>query len=311
MIYNAISAQAIIAKVYRDHNIDDNIELDAIEWIGEAMDAIGAGTQLIDKEEFIVVTSHTGTLPHDLQHLNSVYAVDNAPLKENWEDEEFPYDLSNVKDLQKYMIGRSSQLLHDGIGDEATDLPSSSFNTQEDFRTIFQELQGQDEVEPTVNDLSGEYPETYKLNGNQLKTSFENALVLISYKALPLDDQGYPLVPDNYAFKEALTWYIAKKLILGGKKLMVGYETANNQWLKYCTQARNRANYPDLDGYQKFMESWVQMVNTRDFNRPTYPNEIQDGRTGQNVGPTGNFRVTENGVERITQDNDTRLTENN
>lgn len=311
MIYNAVSAMAIIAKVYRDHNIDDNIELDAIEWMGEALEAIGAGTQKIQKEEWIVATNHTATLPSDLETLNSVYVVDEAPLKDNWQEEDFPYDLSQVKDLPKHMIGRSDQLLHDGIGDSSTDLPESSFNTSDDYRTIFQELQGEPEVEPDKNSLAATYSETYHLNGNQLKTSFENGLVLVSYMGYPLDDHGYPLVPDNYAFKEALTWYIAKKLILGGKKLMIGYDTANQQWLKYCTQARNKANMPDLDAYQNFHQSWVQMVNLKKFNRPTYPYEIKDGRDGQATGITGNYRVTESGVTRITEDGDTRFTENN
>lgn len=313
MIYNAVSAKAIIAKTYRDHNIDDNIELDAIEWMGEALDAIGAGTQRIQKETWIIGTNHSATLPPDLETLNSVYAVNNAPLKENWQEEEFPYDLSNVKDLPKHMIGRSNQLLHDGIGGDTTNLPTTTFNQSGNVQTIFQELQGEEVPETNQNTTSGSYMETYYLNGSELKTSFENALLLISYMGYPLDEDGYPLVPDDYSFKEALMWYIAKKLILGGKKLIVGYEIANQKWLKYCTQARNKANYPDLDGYQNFFESWVQMTNTRHYNRPTYPYTITDStRDGVDQGIiTGNYRVTENGVTRITENNNTRITENN
>ena len=31
-------------------------------------------------------------------------------------------------------------------------------------------------------------------------------------------------------------------------------------WQVYCTQARNAANYPDIDKYESFMNQWVRLV---------------------------------------------------
>ena len=40
----------------------------------------------------------------------------------------------------------------------------------------------------------------------------------------------------------------------------LGYEMAEGQWKYYCTQARNAANYPDIDRYESFMNQWVRLI---------------------------------------------------
>lgn len=112
--------------------------------------------------------------------------------------------------------------------------------------------------------------ESYSLNPNYIVTSFESGEIDISYKALPLDEEGYPLIPDNVYFKEALFWYCVKQMILGGyvpKVAQLTYEFADNKWKFYCTAARNKANYPDIGQYQRFAETWVGLIpNTRLFD---------------------------------------------
>lgn len=320
MVYNAVSAKSVIGKVYRDLNIEDpSFELDAIEWIGEALEWIGAGIASIDKEEWVIATNHTATLPSDIEVLKGVWVVDQAPLKENWRDEDFPYDLSQVSEQQKYKLERTDEQLYDGIGGSSTDLQyNGNFDSRGDLDTGFQELQGSQSQDPVQesNSVGHNYKETYHLNGNQIKTSFNSGLLLLAYKGLPLDENGYPLVPDDVAYREALFWYIVKKLALGGQNLIVEYQTAEQRWLKRCTQARNRAKFPDLDEYEKFLQSWTQMVNTRRFNKGNIAN-VGDKRgdlieSGQYTPrPSGNYRVTEDGVTRITEDGETRFTEDN
>jgi hypothetical protein len=299
MVYNAVSAKSIIAKVYRDLNIEDpSFEYDAIEWMGEALDWIGAGVQLTDKEEFIIATNHTATLPSDLEALKGVWVVQNAPLKDNWQTADFPYDLSKVEDMQKYKIERSDEQLHDGVGSAATDLQESNvYDEYDDYQTVFQRL---NDIEPDANVsnyVGHNSAESYHLNGNQIKTTFDTGLLLVAYKGIPVDDEGYPLVPDDVAYKEALFWYITKKMILGGYSSRVDYSTATQMWNKRCTQARNRANFPDMDEYEKFLQSWTKMVETERFGKGSLYHDHEDGRPSENE----NYRVTENGAYRVTQ----------
>jgi hypothetical protein len=81
--------------------------------------------------------------------------------------------------------------------------------------------------------------------------------------AFPTDDECYPMVPDDISFKEAMFWYIYKKMLLrdpNTKPNGITYEIAEQLWSKYCTQARNAANYPDIDRYESFLNQWVKLI---------------------------------------------------
>ena len=81
--------------------------------------------------------------------------------------------------------------------------------------------------------------------------------------AFPTDDDCYPLVPDDISYKEAMFWYIYKKILLGGDSPVnngINYTFAEQQWKYYCTQARNAANFPDIDRYESFMNQWVRLI---------------------------------------------------
>lgn len=297
MIYNAVSSKYIISKVYRDANIDfSTFEYDAIEWIGEALDFIGSGMQLVKKEVWGVVESHKCKLPDDLAFLRTVFVVNNAPLKENWESEEFPYDLEKVKNLKKHILPRQNNLNTDALGEPSTDIVQKDYYENDDEDLY-------DNVKTFKSGVTRTQQEHYVLNPNYIHTTFETGLVLFAYKAFPVDEDGWPLVPDDSAFKEALTWYILQKLIMRGQynNKQINYEIAHQMWLKYCTQARNRATFPDLDGMEELLQSWTRMVNLQHFNKSNLRDQIQDGREGIPSGPTVDYRVTENGVTRITE----------
>jgi len=40
----------------------------------------------------------------------------------------------------------------------------------------------------------------------------------------------------------------------------IDYNFADQKWRYYCTQARNAANFPDIDKYESFMNQWVRMI---------------------------------------------------
>lgn len=49
---------------------------------------------------------------------------------------------------------------------------------------------------------------TYKIQNHKIYTSEESGYVEIAYRALAIDDDGLPLIPDNSKFTRALEWYI-------------------------------------------------------------------------------------------------------
>ena len=107
------------------------------------------------------------------------------------------------------------------------------------------------------------YEDTYIIDNDYIKTSFESGKICLSYKAFPTDEDCFPLVPDDISYSEALFWYIYKKILLSKpdfKNNGINYGTAEQQWKYYCTQARNAANYPDIDRYESYMNQWVRMI---------------------------------------------------
>lgn len=52
---------------------------------------------------------------------------------------------------------------------------------------------------------------TYKVQGNILYTSFKKGNIEIYYKAVPIDENGSPLIPDHPIFLKALELYIKKE----------------------------------------------------------------------------------------------------
>ena len=101
------------------------------------------------------------------------------------------------------------------------------------------------------------------MDNDYIKTSFQSGKICLSYMAFPTDEDCFPLVPDDISYSEALFWYIYKKILLSKpdfKNNGIDYVFAEQQWKYYCTQARNAANYPDIDRYESYMNQWVRMI---------------------------------------------------
>lgn len=59
------------------------------------------------------------------------------------------------------------------------------------------------------DDTRGEH--TYKTQGRVIYTSFKEGHIQIAYKAIPVDEEGLPMLPDNPIFLKALELYIKKE----------------------------------------------------------------------------------------------------
>jgi hypothetical protein len=265
-IYKTTSSKVILRKIFRDLNPNnDNWIDDAIEWIGEALEHIGSATQLEKKVCLVPISNFKGSLPSDLYYINQV-AINNAvsPTTENEltellkqvgeiqdalsenPDQDFTYQLrelnSRIVVLENIYMSNESLL---------TPLAYCTTNFPEALH-----------CEDCVN-RSAKCKECYYVENDKIKTSFTSGQVCLSYMAFPTDDDCYPLVPDDISYKEAMFWYIYKKMLLGGETPVnngINYTFAEQQWKYYCTQARNAANYPDIDRYESFMNQWVRLI---------------------------------------------------
>ena len=129
------------------------------------------------------------------------------------------------------------------------------------FPSYFYKKQGPLAV--PLSEENANYEDTYIIDCDYIKTSFVSGKVCLSYMAFPTDEECYPLVPQDISYQEAMFWYIYKKVLLSNPRFKdngIDYSFAEQQWKYYCTQARNAANYPDIDRYESFMNQWVKLV---------------------------------------------------
>lgn len=112
---------------------------------------------------------------------------------------------------------------------------------------------------------------TYQLSGDNLTVGFRQGLVSgFTYLALPLDAEGFPLVPDHVSYATALFWKVAMQLAIRGELASkeLSYQVCKDRWNWYCKQAGTQghgfgaemaqrmaalfnARIPDLDQYAR------------------------------------------------------------
>jgi hypothetical protein len=296
MIYRHTSSKGIIRKVMRDLKPnDDNWVDDAIEWIGEALEHIGSAAQLVTKKTVLHIKDNKALLPNDLYYINQV-AVNN--LVKPSIAAELETLTTKVNEL-KSVVQEYNQTLESDLVDNASNVTNADLTTYDtQYKSNVLEL---NEINSRIIVLEGmffnnkidgssanlvplcygasTFPESihcvdcvnevsnakdsYIIDYNYIKTSFASGQVCLSYTAFPVDEDCFPLVPDDISYKEAMFWYIFKQLLLGGydkPNNKIDYNYADQKWMKYCSQARANANFPDIDKMQSFMDQWVRMV---------------------------------------------------
>lgn len=85
----------------------------------------------------------------------------------------------------------------------------------------------------------------YWWDGDNLACRFEKEKLTVCYKVLNTDEDGYPMIPDESAVLEALTWYVLGRLIMGGlTHPQFDFNYCQSQWKVYCKQAANALKMP-------------------------------------------------------------------
>jgi hypothetical protein len=117
-------------------------------------------------------------------------------------------------------------------------------------------------------DTDKNYMETespmYVLNPGYINTNFKTGTLKLSYKAIPTDEDGFPLIADLVSFKEACYRYIVWKLYypryLTGQIKESVYSDMERQWVWYCGQAGAEGMIPNLDQMEAIRRAVTSLV---------------------------------------------------
>lgn len=127
----------------------------------------------------------------------------------------------------------------------------------------------------------------YQESNGMLHFPYKSGVVLVTFSALPLDEDGFPLIPDNISVKEAITKYCVKKLKytdwLAGRINDNTFAKIEGDWNFYCKQARASLITPNVDKMDELITLWksiIPNVRAKDIQKPvSFPKFTIDPRT--------------------------------
>lgn len=280
MIYNLTSIKRVIAKVLtdRDAKEGDHRISDMVEWAGEALEKIGAYPYFVTKvagkegEPLLELVNYQAKLPSGFHRLVQVgysstedgsfypmrYATGSFEAAHGLTSNEESTSLDDVVStadivtltMTLYSIDYDAALL--------------KINNDPALRSVIAGLV-LDKRAASEGSTSRTVDYVYVITpGGWIKTNQETGYLMMAYQAIPLDIDGYPLVPDDPSFLDALYWYINMKLMypewVAGRVRDAVYYDARRSWNYYCKQAYGNAMMPAADQLESFKNSWLRLV---------------------------------------------------
>lgn len=112
---------------------------------------------------------------------------------------------------------------------------------------------------------------TFKVQGQVIFTSFREGDITVSYKAIPVDDNGFPLLIDNPTFLKTLEAYIKKEIFTimfdMGKITTPVLQNAQQQYSWLAGQLQSEFTIPSISEMESLKRSWCTLLQrTTSFN---------------------------------------------
>nr|DAS05459.1 MAG TPA: hypothetical protein [Crassvirales sp.] len=105
---------------------------------------------------------------------------------------------------------------------------------------------------------------SFKTQGRVIFTSIKEEKIDISYKAIMLDDEGLPLIPDNSIFLKALELYIKKEwftiLFDMGKISPAVLNNTQQEYAFKAGQCNNEFVIPSVSEMEAITNMWNQLI---------------------------------------------------
>ena len=328
---NYVSADRIIAKLYRDLGLEDINETDVIEQVGEALEAIGAITLYEEAVAFIEIENHQADLPNGLHSIIQI-ARNNKWSKESKEtlspanilldcscqemenidspDTPCGCNNGNINPPQGVPIDCNGKLL----GDYEVAYYRPYFDLQYEYHLWGNSHYYKEHYTPVrlanhsffntivcpedQNWYTGGHTDEYTIVGDKIRTSFKEGSIALAYYRQKVDEEtGYPMIPDEYSIITAITMYVTMKHMarlwyMGREGYGDKYQKAEQDWQWYCKQAGNKALMPHgVDQFQNLTESRNQLLPSRNRYYGFFGKLGREGNTGFKDPNHRNFRL--------------------
>lgn len=250
MILNGkyVNKDFIVSEIYRHYGYKPD-ESDLFEHVWAVMSLIAIPNSFLDAVAIIDIEDMKGRMPENF------YQMYKGGVREYYSRIPMRYstDIYHTDDQEQRtqtityaeVIGTTSnQDINGDISSEDTVLVNS----------------------PALSTAPEEY--TYKINNYYLFTNFDSGKVEIVYKAFPMDDNGFPLIPDDTKFIRAVVEYIAErhfwKLMLIDKISERKYDRIAQQYYWAVAAVKSYASMPSVDEMENIRQRASMLLKHED-----------------------------------------------
>ena len=112
--------------------------------------------------------------------------------------------------------------------------------------------------------LNTEYQKEFKIDNGYIYTNFETGFVELVYTAWVTDDHGFPMVPDDQRYIEAIKWTLIEHIDF--KKLRLGeineriYNISLREKNWYIASAKSKARIPSVAKMESMKEAFLRSI---------------------------------------------------
>lgn len=126
-------------------------------------------------------------------------------------------------------------------------------------------------------DKQDSYDLTYKVQGEVIFTSIREGVIEVAYRTIVVDSEGYPMIPDNSSYINALELYIKKKcfniLFDQGKITPQVYNQVCQDYAWAVGQAQSDLIRPSLDEMQSIANSFNTLIQRVSSHKSGFVND--------------------------------------
>ena len=239
MANSYISLKVVADKLLR-HPLMAGISFEAIiDYAIDFMRIVQCAGFFAEVCEEIEITDYKGILPEDFYEMNQV-RLKTQSLK--------------MPKYEEVIIEGEGVITKQYVQTGYEDVKFSSTNNVFKYSTDSFHM-SEDKV---WNDL------TYKIQGGFIFTSIKEGVIEISYQAILLDDEMFPMIPDNSKFIRALEAYIKKEwftiMFDMGKLQPAVFQNVQQEYAWAVGACESEFQKMTLDKAESFYNSWRTLI---------------------------------------------------
>ncbi len=258
---NYIKIDTVLNDISKYPFIEEMTKREASHLLVKLFGLIGATMPLTRKYKNVRIEQHKGELPTDIMYIHGVNNKGNS--------------CDNQGIAMKYASDIYNSVLHT---DEAKKVcAGESIDNTTQVNQIYPPTAPEDQDWIRASQPVFWYPigsekrlyndNAYTINSMSIDTSFPYGWIEIAYDSITTDDAGYPMIPDDAAFREAYKYFLLKNAAEPAyysedisKQI---YEDIQQKYYAYAGAAYGSLMMLSPDQYESMANSLIRIIPTQ------------------------------------------------